>query len=163
MVIGLILVVLGLVSLFVPIPHRVRHGVQAGPISLGVGDLLGLYADAFGCTEVQAADLLRDRPGLEAAVARPATYAHYKRADLPLQAAVLAHGIAEGQFFIDGNKRAALVAMRVFLLINGFNVGGSQADRATWILDLSERGTDAEEKIERLVETLRRAIRPAAN
>jgi hypothetical protein len=36
MVIGLILVVLGLVSLFVPIPHRVRHGVQAGPISLGV-------------------------------------------------------------------------------------------------------------------------------
>jgi hypothetical protein len=36
MVIGLILVVLGLVSLFVPIPHRVRHGVQAGSISLGV-------------------------------------------------------------------------------------------------------------------------------
>jgi hypothetical protein len=36
MVIGLILVVLGLASLFVPIPHRVRHGVQAGPISLGV-------------------------------------------------------------------------------------------------------------------------------
>jgi hypothetical protein len=36
MVIGLVLVILGLVSLFVPIPHRVRHGVQAGPISLGV-------------------------------------------------------------------------------------------------------------------------------
>jgi hypothetical protein len=36
MVIGLVLVVLGLASLFVPIPHRVRHGVQAGPISLGV-------------------------------------------------------------------------------------------------------------------------------
>ena len=36
MVIGLVLVILGLLSLFVPIPHRVRHGVQAGPISLGV-------------------------------------------------------------------------------------------------------------------------------
>lgn len=36
MVIGLVLVVLGLLSLFVPIPHRERHGVQAGPISLGV-------------------------------------------------------------------------------------------------------------------------------
>ena len=33
---GLVLIVLGLVLLFVPIPHRVRHGVQAGPISLGV-------------------------------------------------------------------------------------------------------------------------------
>ena len=36
MVIGLILVILGLVSLFVPIPHQVHHGVKAGPISVGV-------------------------------------------------------------------------------------------------------------------------------
>jgi len=36
MAVGLVLVILGLVLLFVPIPHRVRHGVQAGPISLGV-------------------------------------------------------------------------------------------------------------------------------
>jgi hypothetical protein len=35
-VIGVILLVLGIVSLVVPIPHRERHGVQAGPISLGV-------------------------------------------------------------------------------------------------------------------------------
>jgi hypothetical protein len=36
MAVGLVLIILGLVLLFVPIPHRVRHGVQAGPISLGV-------------------------------------------------------------------------------------------------------------------------------
>ncbi len=36
MAVGLILVIIGLVLLFVPIPHRVRHGVQAGPVSLGV-------------------------------------------------------------------------------------------------------------------------------
>ena len=36
MVVGLVLIVVGLVLLFVPIPQRVRHGVQAGPISLGV-------------------------------------------------------------------------------------------------------------------------------
>lgn len=36
MVVGLVLIIIGLVLLFVPIPHRVRHGVQAGPISLGV-------------------------------------------------------------------------------------------------------------------------------
>ena len=131
------------------------------PIYLEVEDVIGLYADALGCTEVQAADLLRDRPGLEAAVARPLTYAHYRQADLPLQAAALAHGIAEGQFFIDGNKRVALVATRVFLLLNGFNVVGSQADRANWILGLSERGLSAEEKVDRLAKTLRRAAQPA--
>jgi hypothetical protein len=36
MAFGLVLIILGLVLLFVPIPHRVRHGVQAGNISLGV-------------------------------------------------------------------------------------------------------------------------------
>ena len=36
MAVGLVLIIIGLVLLFVPIPHRVRHGVQAGPISLGV-------------------------------------------------------------------------------------------------------------------------------
>jgi death-on-curing protein len=55
---------------------------------------------------------------LAGAIARPGTYAHYENADLALQA-VLAHGIAEGQHFIDGNKRTALVAMLTFLEING--------------------------------------------
>lgn len=36
MIIGLVLVILGLVLLFVPIPHQVRHGVTAGPLSVGV-------------------------------------------------------------------------------------------------------------------------------
>lgn len=36
MAVGLVLIIIGLVLLFVPIPHRVRHGVEAGPISLGV-------------------------------------------------------------------------------------------------------------------------------
>jgi hypothetical protein len=36
LVIGIILVVLGLVLLVVPIPHRVRHGFEAGPVSVGV-------------------------------------------------------------------------------------------------------------------------------
>lgn len=35
-VIGLILIILGAVSLFVPIPHKVRHGFDAGPVSVGV-------------------------------------------------------------------------------------------------------------------------------
>ena len=36
LIIGVILILLGVVLLFVPIPSRERHGVDAGPISLGV-------------------------------------------------------------------------------------------------------------------------------
>ncbi len=36
MAVGLILIIVGLVLLFVPIPHRARHGIQAGSVSLGV-------------------------------------------------------------------------------------------------------------------------------
>ena len=35
-IIGLIILVLGIASLFVPIPRRERHGIDAGPISVGV-------------------------------------------------------------------------------------------------------------------------------
>jgi hypothetical protein len=32
---GLILIALGIASLFVPIPRRERHGFEAGPVSVG--------------------------------------------------------------------------------------------------------------------------------
>jgi hypothetical protein len=35
-VIGLIVLALGIVSLFVPIPVREKHGFKAGPLSVGV-------------------------------------------------------------------------------------------------------------------------------
>lgn len=60
----------------------------------------------------------------------PGTYAHHEKADLALQAAVLAHGIAEGQHFLDGNKRMALVAMLTFLEINGFRLKASDRELA---------------------------------
>ncbi len=36
LIIGIILLVLGVASLFVPIPVREKHGIQAGPVSVGV-------------------------------------------------------------------------------------------------------------------------------
>ena len=36
LVAGVILLLLGLTLLVVPIPHRVRHGFNAGPLSVGV-------------------------------------------------------------------------------------------------------------------------------
>lgn len=36
MVIGLIIVVLGILSFFIPVPHTEHHGVDAGDIHVGV-------------------------------------------------------------------------------------------------------------------------------
>jgi O-antigen/teichoic acid export membrane protein len=36
LIIGIILLVLGIASLFVPIPMREKHGFNAGPVSVGV-------------------------------------------------------------------------------------------------------------------------------
>lgn len=82
-------------------------------------DALELYAAIIDGTVAQAEGHLRSRSGLESALARPETHAHYGGADLALQAAVLAHGIAESQSFIDGNKRLALAAMLTLLEVNG--------------------------------------------
>jgi len=35
-VVGLIIVVLGILSFFVPVPHTERHGIDAGDVHLGV-------------------------------------------------------------------------------------------------------------------------------
>lgn len=111
---------------------------------LEVEDLLFLYAELFACSEQEARDQLRSLAGIGGALARPQMYAHYQQADLALQAAVLAHGIAEGQHFIEGNKRLALAAMRTFLRINGYTVAVPQVQRFTWIVQLSEGKTPEE-------------------
>ena len=57
---------------------------------------------------------------------------------------MLAHGIAESQTFIDGNKRLALVAMLTFLEINGYRVEAPDSELAAWILSLSAGATPAQ-------------------
>ncbi len=76
-------------------------------------------------------------------------YAQYADADLALQAAVLAHALAEGQVFVDGNKRTALIAMDAFLEANGYALDVSQETLAAWMVDLST-GLGAEELADRL-------------
>jgi death-on-curing protein len=114
------------------------------PVYLALEDVLGLHGLIIGATVAEAADQLRNRDGLESALARPETYAHYESADLVLQAVALAHGIAEGQQFIDGNKRTALVAMLTFLEVNGIGVEASERQLADWILSFSAGVTPEE-------------------
>jgi death-on-curing protein len=120
---------------------------------LDIENVIDLYAEFIGCTEQEAADQIRNRSGLESALARPRTYAYYQNADLSLQAAALAHGIAEGQHFIDANKRMASITMRAFLFFNGYQITASQQERAAWILRLSAGGT-VEELATRIRATL---------
>jgi death on curing protein len=107
-------------------------------IYLELEDLLGLCSEVFGLNDQEARDRLRNEIGLQAALARPGTHAHYQQADIALKAAVLAHGIAEDEHFLEGNKRTALVALRTFLAINGYGIDASQEQRAAWIISLSE-------------------------
>jgi death-on-curing protein len=125
------------------------------PVYLTLADVLELHALIIGATAVEAANQLRNRAGLESAIARPETYAHYQDADLALQAAVLAHGIAEGQQLIDGNKRTALIAMLAFLEVNGWRVEASDPELADWILSFS-RGTTPEAVAEFVNAAMRR-------
>jgi len=133
-----------------------EHARAGDHIYPDVHDALTLYAAIIGGTDQQAADQLRDRAGLEGALGRPLSYAQYEDADLPLQAAVLAHGISESQTFLDGNKRFALVAMLTFLEINGFVVEASDRELAGWILSLSSGTAPAQ-----LAEVLRDHLHPA--
>jgi hypothetical protein len=54
-------------------------------IYLTIDDVLELYAAIIGGTTSQASDQLRNRPGLESAIGRPAAHAHYEGADLATQ------------------------------------------------------------------------------
>ncbi len=68
-------------------------------VYLEFDDALEIYAAIIRATAAQAADHLRSADALQGALGQSQTYAHYEQADLALQAAVLAHGIAETQPF----------------------------------------------------------------
>lgn len=75
---------------------------------------------------------------------------------MALQAAVLAHGMAETQPFIDGNKRTALIAMLTFLELNGFSLAATDQELAAWMIAFSS-GSAPEQIAERLRSHLHRS------
>lgn len=82
---------------------------------------------------------VRDRGLLESALARPRNISTYEPdADMARLSASIAFGIAKNHPFIDGNKRMALVAMRTFLVLNGFQLRAEPAEKYLAILSLAE-------------------------
>lgn len=104
---------------------------------LDVDDVVRLHACIFQIDIGAARDRLRDAPALESALARPIHHATFDGADIAMQAAILAHGIAQNQSFIDGNKRTALIAMTTFLALNGWDVDVPDPQLAQLILDFA--------------------------
>jgi death-on-curing protein len=109
---------------------------RASPRWLSKKALLLLHEEslaAFG-----GARGLRDEGLLESALARP-QQAHFYKPDVTLAqlAAAYCFGIAKNHAFVDGNKRAAFLALGLFLRLNGYRLAVDQAEAVRVILGVA--------------------------
>tara|TARA_E500000318_G_scaffold77776_1_gene72569 strand:- start:75 stop:476 length:402 start_codon:yes stop_codon:yes gene_type:complete len=74
---------------------------------------------------------IKDHGALESALARPVNQALYGEPDHAALAAAYAFGIAKNHPFVDGNKRTAWVAARLFLAANGRDLEFAKAEAVT--------------------------------
>ena len=77
---------------------------------------------------------LRGEGLLDSALARPLNLNAYGTPDFADFAASYAIGLAKNHAFVDGNKRAALLAAGLFLHLNGYRLSVSQADATLTML-----------------------------
>jgi death-on-curing protein len=77
---------------------------------------------------------LRDEGLLESALARPLNLAAYGDPDVHALAASYGVGLAKNHPFVDGNKRAAFLAVGMFLALNGWRLTAPQADATLTML-----------------------------
>lgn len=77
---------------------------------------------------------LRDEGLLESALARPLNLAAYGNPDFADLAATYGIGLAKNHAFVDGNKRAAFLAVGMFLALNGYRLIATQPDAALTML-----------------------------
>ena len=91
-------------------------------------------------------DGLRDEGLMLSALARPENIRVYEPdADIFRLAAAYCTGIVKNHPFIDGNKRTALVVMRTFLQLNGYNFNATQEEKYLTFLKLAEGNLSEEE------------------
>ena len=81
---------------------------------------------------------MRDEGLLKSALMRPQNIVAYADADNPPDAAALAAsygvGLAKNHPFVDGNKRAAFLAVGLFLYLNGLRLQATQTDATLTML-----------------------------
>ncbi|HIJ64631.1 MAG TPA: type II toxin-antitoxin system death-on-curing family toxin [Candidatus Hydrogenedentes bacterium] len=81
---------------------------------------------------------IRDAGLLASAVARPRNPRAYEKAGLYRMAAAYGFGIAINHPFVDGNKRTALMAMYVFLRLNGLTLTAPGEETVHTMLRLAD-------------------------
>lgn len=80
---------------------------------------------------------LRDEGLFESALARPLNLVAYGEPDHADLAAAYATGLAKNHAFVDGNKRAAFLAVGLFLGLNGYRLTATQSDATVAVLALA--------------------------
>lgn len=85
---------------------------------------------------------VRDDGLLDSALARPRNLAAYGEPTLAELAAAYAFGIARNHPFVDGNKRAALAAVDMFLQFNGQELEPVEAEAVIVFRDLAAGDLD---------------------
>lgn len=93
---------------------------------------------------------IRDSGMLESALDRPRNKWAYEDATLPELAAAYGYGIAKNHPFVDGNKRASLLAIYTFLGINDIDFIVSEAEAAAIIFSFAA-GEVSEESLARWI------------
>jgi death-on-curing protein len=119
-----------------------------GPIWLTIEEVVALHERQIARFGGPAG--LRDRGALESALGRARNKWEYEGADLAMLAAAHAFGIARNHPFVDGNKRAAFVAMMLFLRKNGVLFAPPPAEATRIVLDLAA-GSVSEESLARWI------------
>jgi death on curing protein len=106
-----------------------------GPIWLTMDEVIALHERQL--RRFGGPSGIRDPGALESAVDRPRNKWEYEGAEMPELAAAYAYGIARNHPFIDGNKRAAFIAMVLFLRKNRIAFAPPQAEATSIILALA--------------------------
>ena len=114
------------------------------PIWLDRPILEALHVDQI--TEHGGSLGIRDAGLLESAPARPRQKWHYEPgSDLASLAAAYAFGIAKNHPFVDGKKRAALVAAYTFLALNDFELEATEPEAVTMVLGTADGSLSEED------------------
>jgi death-on-curing protein len=88
---------------------------------------------------------LRDEGLLESALARPLNLSAYGDPDVAALAAAYGVGLAKNHAFVDGNKRAAFLAVGLFLGLNGYRLTTTQVDATLTMLAVAAGETDEDQ------------------
>lgn len=84
-----------------------------------------------------ASGFLRDEGLLDSALVRPLDLDAYGDPDPAALAAAYGVGLAKNHPFVDGNKRAAFLAVGMFLMRNGYRLRASQAGATAAMLAIA--------------------------